>query len=275
MKTVYVDPAFSSQGPRKIWSAGTVNAVDPGINYASNIGAALAMIADGDVIKLSRGTHALPDQIQVSCTIASMLAGSPTIATYTPSLPSQKCVVDSGKTVRFVRGQIVGPFSVSSNIVFDNTEVPPQGIQNSGSAVVMIGKTENQITRDATGFFERYDSYYNEGRWQSAFPIADYRNPATLMAPAKGRSLSGTQKVIWVSIAEFRYAQKDLSGTETGNSSVNFAISDMYLFTKPGLVAHPDMRIVTKGRTLQIKQVFPPDAPGQDLKILATAYTGG
>lgn len=276
--TYYVDSNFAAQGARKVWASGSPNAVDPGANYAEDLATVFQMIEDGDSIKVARGTYALPAGIDYNCKIMSLPGTPSTFFNYTPVNPigpyDNYCQINAGKTVHFIRGKINGPLAVLGNLVLDNVEQTVPGIQVAGSALVMIGTMTNTITRNANCAFERYDAYYSEGRWQSKFPKADYRNPAVLMAPAKLRSPSGAQKVTYVPIAEFRYAQKDLSGTETGDKSVNFAVADMFLFTRPGLVAHPDMQIVTKGKILQIKQVFPPDAPGEDLKILATIYTG-
>ena len=272
----YVDADFTSQGSRKVWSAGTPHATSAQLSWYSDLDAAIADAVAGDVLKVASGTYQLPPSIDTSTFIAGLsgtILSAPSSVDVNDPLDGY-CVVQDGVVVRLKGVSVTSPVCAIGSIVLDGISAAVSGKILDTGAIIAIGSINHSIDRDQEGSYERYDSYFDEGRWPSQFPVAQYRNSAVLEAPAKYRTESGSQKVRWVAIADFRYLIKDGIGSEINAGSVNMGLQGSTFFTKPGLPVHQDMRISTKGRTYQITAISRPSGPGQDLRLTVTEKTG-
>lgn len=272
----YVDADFTSQGSRKVWSAGTSHAVSAQTAWYSDLATAIADVVAGDTLKVAAGTYQLPASIDTTMLIAGLPASNlsaPSSVDVNDPLDGY-CVVQADAVVRFKGFTIASPLCAIGSIVLDNIQAAVTGKILDTGAIIGIGLVNHTIDRDQEGSYERYDSYFDEGRWPSQFPVAQYRNDAVLEAPAKYRTESGAQKVRWVAVADFRYLIKDGIGSEINAGSVNMGLQGSTLFTKPGLPVHQDMRISSKGRTYQITAISRPSGPGQDLRLTVTEKTG-
>lgn len=276
MTTRYVDAQMAFQGPRKVWAAGTASAVAAGDEWYTTIAGAIAAAATGDTLKVATGTYDLPASLAWTGLIAATGAVR---YEYTPPDPlvsplDAYCVVPAGFCVRFQNGEVAAAMGVEGSLVLDRVTTAVSGKVFNRGACVAIGSVKHPIRRDDTGAFEQYPAYFDEGRWPSQFPVSHYRNAAVLEAPAKYRDESGETLKRWVPVAEFRYLSKDGAAGESSAGSVNVATQMMTFFTKPGLAAHPDMKVVTRDRDYQIVGTSRPTGPGQDLRLTVTEGTG-
>lgn len=277
MTTRYLDYTFGVQGVNRVWASGTPSAVGPGDYWYQTIEDAITAADDGDTIKVAPGSYALPALIGKSLLIAAY--GLVTF-TYTPPSPivdtvlDPYCVIDDDVTVRFKGGEVTAPMGVKGSLVLDGQTAAASGKVFEGGSVVGIGPESHSFYQDVNGAYERYDSYYDEGRWPSQFGISNYRNAAVLEAPAKFRGPSGEAKKRWVPIGNFRYLVRDGTGDEKQAGAVDAATQGRTFFTKPGLAAHQDMRITSRNRRYNIVAVSRPSGPGLDLRLTVTEYTG-
>lgn len=276
MTTRYCDTAMQYQGIRKAWSSGTASATNPGEVYYYTFASAYAAAEDGDTIKVAAGTYELPAAIAKSVLITGF--GTTTFE-FDPPAPSvtpldQYMQIAADKVVRFKGGNLTANLGVFGALALDGMASAATGKVFDTGGVVAIGATRHAFTTDQRGSFERYESYFDEGRWPTQFPVSHYRNKAVLEAPTKSRGESGEQVKRWVPVAEFRYLVKDGIGGEATQASVAVASQGSTFFTKPGLPAHQDMRVASRGRYFQITAVSRPSGPGQDLKLTVTEGTG-
>lgn len=266
MTTRYVDPNFAAQGATKVWRSGTVNAVPAGSYWYTTITAALAASSDGDVIKLSAGSLALPASIAVSVRLVGVRASMPTL--------TGSMTIPAGKTVRISFCEGTPTLVAKGNLVLEGMGDSNTVQAYYGGACIVIGDVAPDLWKQSRGAYERYPAWPEVGRWPSGRTRSFYRNPGHLEAPAKYRNESGEQEIVWVPIDDFRFMLDERMGGERETGAVIAADQTAYLYCRPGPPFHPDMRITSAGRTLQIKAVARPNAPGDDVRLTVTERTG-
>lgn len=276
MKTIYCDTDFAFQNTDKVFASGTANAVAAGSYWSATLAGALALADDGDTIKVASGTYELPASIAKTC----LLAAVGTVRyEYTPPDPvvtvydNYACVA-AGKTVQFQSGELAGAVGVLGALVLNRMSNAVGGKCFGSGSVVSVGAVRPLIRVEDGAACQVYPTYPQEGRWPSQFPVSHYRNVGFLEAPAKVRGESGQVKNVWVRVAEFRFVRKAGQAGETTATSVAVATADSTLFVRPGIPAHPDMRVVASGVVHQITGVLRPNGPGQDVRIGVVAREG-
>ena len=252
-----------------IWASGTASAAVPPSGTAKDtIAEALAAAADGDVIRLSPGTHDLPAAIEKDVHLIGYGSAVTTIETASPV-----SVVADDTTVRIDSVNLAGtlPLRVEGKLSLYrcNAEWDAAAEIATGGAGIAVwcAKPVAAMSDAAIGNYPLSSKTPPGGR--SGAKISSYRHAVELQAAAKLVKASGQKSPeTWLTFADLRVRFDERTAREGLQNRLIVANATGMAYCRGGMPVHPNFRMLHDSRILQVQGVNMAVAPRNELEIL-------